>query len=422
MVAARFKIVMKLIVKVLAGVLIMAQGAVAAGQVFMDIDEGSEYFVATEYLARAGVVDGYGDGAFRPERAINRAEFLKILIEAKVGEIYGVRDAPFSDVRYGDWYAKYVGYAYEAGWISGYPDGSFRPGQKMTRAEAVTLLSKTASLQKTSLNGGDSQKVFLDVNSGDWFGPSVEGALNRGLIDDSHAYFRPHSEITRGEMANLVYRSFFSVDSGQVALVSYEEEIKPDRNVLIDMPFTAQAPLGEWSDPRQNDGCEEASVLMAVKWARGERINLEEAKEEIVAIAEYEKAHFPTFIDTSVEDTMNWIVKGYFNFYKVELVENVTAEDIKQELFKGNLVIVAANGRVLKNRYYTPPGPLQHMLVIKGYDAAKQEFITNDPGTRHGENYRYGVQVMEEALYDYRSGEDVYLPAVQEKRMLVIRR
>src|SRR3989344_6679608 len=53
--------------------------------------------------------------------------------------------------------------------------------------------------------------------------------------------------------------------------------------VLLTVPFAAQAPFGEWSDPRQQDGCEEASTIMAMHWVRGDMsLTLEEAKKEIL--------------------------------------------------------------------------------------------------------------------------------------------
>ncbi|MCK4891623.1 MAG: hypothetical protein KAS78_03060, partial [Candidatus Pacebacteria bacterium] len=66
--------------------------------------------------------------------------------------------------------------------------------------------------------------------------------------------------------------------------------------------------------------------------------------------------------------------------------------------------IVPTNGQKLGNPYYTPPGPVTHNLVIIGYDITEKEFITNDPGTRHGEKYRYSEDILENALFDYPTG------------------
>ena len=151
--------------------------------------------------------------------------------------------------------------------------------------------------------------------------------------------------------------------------------------VLLNVPFTPQAPFGDWGDSRQQDGCEEASALMAMRWVQNKAVTLAEAEKEIIAISDYEFQKYGNFHDTSVKDTIDRIFRGYFNYNNVTAKYDIDAEDIKNELSQGNLVIVPANGQKLKNPYYTPPGPLHHMLVIRGYDNKTGEFFTNDPGT-----------------------------------------
>lgn len=80
-------------------------------------------------------------------------------------------------------------------------------------------------------------------------------------------------------------------------------------------------------------------------------------------------------------------------------------EDIKKELAKGNPVIVPTAGRLLSNPYFTPPGPLYHMLLIKGYSTTSTttEFITHDPGTIRGANFVYSYQTLETSIHDLES-------------------
>lgn len=182
------------------------------------------------------------------------------------------------------------------------------------------------------------------------------------------------------------------------------EESFGDRNVLLEIPFTSQAPLGNWGDLRQEDGCEEASVLMVMRWIYGRELTPEEALEEIIAIAEYERALYREFRETSLRDTADRILRGYFGYDNFEVRYNIDAQDIKRELQKGNAVIVAVNGQMLFNPFYTPPGPRDHMVVVQGYDAETREFITNDPGTRHGEKFRYPEELLVSSLQDYLTG------------------
>lgn len=173
--------------------------------------------------------------------------------------------------------------------------------------------------------------------------------------------------------------------------------------VLLDVPFTVQAPFGGWADERQDYGCEEASILMAMHWVRGEALSPLQAEQEIIAISEFEKEQYGDFHDTSAEDTLK-VMKAYFTYENAFVKYDIGIADIKAELARGNAVIVPLDGRKVGNPYYTPPGPPKHKLVIRGYDDATQEFITNDPGTKRGEGYRYNYDVLENALVDYPTG------------------
>lgn len=179
----------------------------------------------------------------------------------------------------------------------------------------------------------------------------------------------------------------------------------PSSAVLLDVPFTPQAPFGNWGDPRQEDGCEEASTLMAVRWARWELLTPEEAEREIIKISDYELATYGNFKETSIQDTAERIIRGYFNYENFEVKHNIGAEDIKVEIYKGNAVIIAVDGRKLANPFYTPPGPRDHMVVVRGYDSETKEFIVNDPGTKRGEKFRYAESLLQNALQDYPTGD-----------------
>lgn len=191
--------------------------------------------------------------------------------------------------------------------------------------------------------------------------------------------------------------------------------------IKINVPFTSQAPFGEWSDPRQQNACEEASVLMAIYWANGQSFSLQEAKDKILAIADWEQKKYENYIDTSARDTVERLFKEYFQYQKAFVVENIVSQDIINELVKGNLVIVPANGQTLKNKFFQVPGPLEHMLVIIGYDYQTKEFITNDPGTRQGKDYRYNQDVLFNAIRDYPTGYHEPIVGIQ-KTMIVVQK
>ncbi len=189
---------------------------------------------------------------------------------------------------------------------------------------------------------------------------------------------------------------------------------------LPNIPFIAQAPRGDWEDLRQQEGCEEASVLMAVAWARGLSFDAQQAEAAIINMAEYQKARFGYFIDTSAHDTYNRLFRSYFFFSDARYEEQVGTDDILRELAAGNLVIITANGRALNNPNFRAGGPLRHMLVVLGYDHANGEFITHEPGTSRGAYYRYSHATIQTALNDYSSGEYAPLPQPPRTAMIVV--
>ncbi len=198
-----------------------------------------------------------------------------------------------------------------------------------------------------------------------------------------------------------------------------KEEVIEEKDVLFDVPFTSQAPFGNWSDPKKQDGCEEAVAIMAVAWARGENLTPKIADGEISKISEFELSEYGHFHDTSANDTAERIFKEYLKYDNIEIRYDIGKNDIKRELYKGNIVIVPTNGQLLGNPYYTPPGPTTHMLVVKGYDVGTKEFITNDPGTRRGESFRYNEDVLEKALFDYPTGSHEKVEEIRTAMIIV---
>ncbi|MDD4332545.1 MAG: C39 family peptidase [Patescibacteria group bacterium] len=203
-----------------------------------------------------------------------------------------------------------------------------------------------------------------------------------------------------------------------VFVLAAEKTVSVKKTILLNVPFTSQAPYGEWKDKRQQDGCEEASALMAVYWARGKKLTKEIAKKEILAIADYEKKKYGSYVDTSASTTVERIFNDYFKFENVEVVYDIKLEDIIKELEAGNVVIIPANGRKLGNSNFTAPGPDRHNVLIRGYDYKTKEFITNDAGTRRGEKYRYKEKVLFKAIRDYSTGD--HAPIKGEKKVMIV--
>lgn len=160
-------------------------------------------------------IEGYRDEAgnllyeFRPNGPMNRAELVTTLVRCAYGYQSAPTVAPFPDVSVSEYYAGYVAKAKELGWISGYANGTFRPGNSVTRAEAlkIILLSQFAD---SEISDGDTIISFIDVEQF-WYRRFVFFAVSRGFADglkdaggNLTGYFKPEAAITRAEVAKIV--------------------------------------------------------------------------------------------------------------------------------------------------------------------------------------------------------------------------
>lgn len=148
--------------------------------VFSDIDNSGKWYendVAT--VVNAKYMSGYPDGSFRPEAPITRAELAAMLTR---DDKSAVKPAPFKDVK-GHWAAEAIGRAHAKGWISGYPDGNFRPDAPVTRAELCALFNRFAG---RSLTADEAAKLaqqkgsvsFKDVDAAYWAYKDILAAAN----------------------------------------------------------------------------------------------------------------------------------------------------------------------------------------------------------------------------------------------------
>lgn len=107
---------------------------------FSDVEAGQWYAIYIAAAKKAGIVDGYGDGTFKPDQQVSRVEALKILLEASKKDLAAEVSA-FSDIDSGAWYAKYVNYAKAQGIVEGYANGTFGPGNSVTRGEFAKFMA-----------------------------------------------------------------------------------------------------------------------------------------------------------------------------------------------------------------------------------------------------------------------------------------
>ena len=144
---------------------------------FSDVNTGDWFNKAVSTMANSGVMNGYPDGTFRPNEPITRAE-LAAVVACFVDwncDGYGYR---FHDVNTGHWASEEIAIAYYFGWVKGYSDGSFRPDARITRAETVTLINRVLerAVERDEMLPG--MVTFDDCNPGDWFYEDIQEAAN----------------------------------------------------------------------------------------------------------------------------------------------------------------------------------------------------------------------------------------------------
>jgi hypothetical protein len=137
---------------------------------FSDVRSDAWYGNEIEVLAGLGIVNGYPDGTYRPDDPITRAEFTAIAM--RFAELVPEGDNVFSDVSQDSWYYGLIVGATQYGWISGYPDGTFRPDDKISRAEVAKITNKLLerSADEDFLKANpDDLTHFTDIAEKDWY-------------------------------------------------------------------------------------------------------------------------------------------------------------------------------------------------------------------------------------------------------------
>ena len=146
---------------------------------FSDVPADAWYAEAVNTLASLGMVEGYADGTFRPDNTITRAEFVTIAVGFADLEIDG--EARFTDVARNAWYYPYIADACAYGWIGGYPDGSFRPDNTITRAEVTVIVNNMlgrAADERYVDRHEDELRQFGDLTEAHWAWYPIAEAVN----------------------------------------------------------------------------------------------------------------------------------------------------------------------------------------------------------------------------------------------------
>lgn len=165
----------------------------AVTQSYTDVPPSHPSYAAVEYLKEFYILGGYPDGTVKPDQLVNRAEACTLILRAARITLPATLDRnDFKDVQAGSWYHPCVQTAKEQNIIRGYPDGTYRPAKTVNSAEALKIFL-------------ESQNILFRDNpiQGEWYQKNVLHIQEEGVIDPD---FNPATEMTRGALANLLYR------------------------------------------------------------------------------------------------------------------------------------------------------------------------------------------------------------------------
>ena len=170
---------------------------------FSDVSGSSWYADAVKTLASIGVINGYTNGTFRPTRNVTRAEFVTMLVNLTGATGSSVS---FSDVSATHWARSAIAAAATNGWVTGYEDGTFRPGNNITRAEAVVIMNRVLGrvADKDTINNGEGMFHFIDVKTTAWYYYDVMEAatghqyVKSGSVESWTGFNKEKSDLTPG--------------------------------------------------------------------------------------------------------------------------------------------------------------------------------------------------------------------------------
>lgn len=202
----------------------ISQAQIAYSQAFTDVqDHWAVGYIGQ--LSEANVISGYPDGTFRPEDNITRAEFIKALVVSRALPLRPVANPTFTDVKPYYWCYPYIETAVAAGIVvsAEYIQLTFKPDQPITRVEAAMFLSRSLGLAEESTYTGFDDGYQIPGE----FRGYIRAAKERGLISGyPDGTFRPWNPISRAEASTILVRYIYEQGKGKgLVTISYDHQL-----------------------------------------------------------------------------------------------------------------------------------------------------------------------------------------------------
>ncbi|NLW54991.1 MAG: S-layer homology domain-containing protein [Clostridiaceae bacterium] len=191
-----------LLVVLIIVTLIVPVTNVQAASRYSDVSPTHWAYKQIESIASKGIIGGYPDGTFRPNNSITREEAAKMIVFA-VGLPNKGKISNFPDVPSKSWSTAVIAAARQNGIINGYPDGTFRPKGEISRQEAAAMVAKSFNLQQEI-----GAKKFSDVAANSWAKSSIDKLTSNNIVNGyPDGTFRPRKSITRAEFAVFIAKA-----------------------------------------------------------------------------------------------------------------------------------------------------------------------------------------------------------------------
>lgn len=191
------------IIRVTYGTKVIESSTLEA-RLFNDVSETHEFYQAVSYLVQKGTVQGYPDGTFKPDNTVSRVESLKFIFSGLDQGVQSGLTARFSDTQSGQWYSDYLATAYSVGVVQGYPDGTFKPTQGVNRVEFLKMIF--TAVDDLEVDPVVTEDPYSDVNNLSWYAPYVQYAKEKNIFPVEGDYFYPGDPMSRVEVAEVIYR------------------------------------------------------------------------------------------------------------------------------------------------------------------------------------------------------------------------
>lgn len=198
----------------------LALPSIALAVSFSDVSSTHIYREQIETLADRGIIKGNPDGTFNPAGTVNRAELLTLLYRAAGKTPSTPTKACFKDVSTDAWYSAVVCDSAKNGYVGGYPDGYFRPGNAVNRVEALKMIHTVFGLTVNASASTAPLASYVDVSLVAWYTPYMASAFERKILPvagQNSNGFKPESALSRGEAAAYIFNALGLTLQGNVS-------------------------------------------------------------------------------------------------------------------------------------------------------------------------------------------------------------